>query len=157
METLVGWYLFSAFAGSVLIVISVYSLVATRLKVATLKKKIMELEQYIDAVDSRLRLARELNSGDTKAIVEVRTQVARLADLTHRVEERLRDGNPLAIWPAKLFTNGEINQAVRETIHATISTDGNIATIIPSTNSNVIDFPSITTKAPTLTFKQNDN
>jgi len=78
METLAAWYLLAAFAGSVIIVISVYNLVATKLKLAKLKKQIRELQEHVDAVDSRLQLARELNSGDSLAISEVRAEVARL-------------------------------------------------------------------------------
>src|SRR5262249_26710505 len=78
MGTLVGWYLLAAFAGSVIVVISIYNLVATKLKLATLKRKFGELQEYVDAVEARLQLARELNAGDAKAISEVRAEVARL-------------------------------------------------------------------------------
>ena len=80
MGTLVWWYLLGAFAGSAIILLSVYNLVATKLKLATLKKQVRELQEHVDAVEHRLQLAPELNSGDTKAIADVRTEVARLPE-----------------------------------------------------------------------------
>jgi len=106
MGMLVGWYLLAAFAGSVIVVVSVYNLVAIKLKLAKFKRKIGELQEYVDAVEARLQLARELNAGDA----EVRTEIARLREKIGVNAEPAVDQTLLKEVEALAITNSTTDQ-----------------------------------------------
>ena len=63
---------------------------AFKIKLAKTKKEMRGLRAYTDAVESRLRLARELNAGDAKAIAEIRTEVDGLRQLIKAKARRSR-------------------------------------------------------------------
>jgi hypothetical protein len=56
-------------------------IVASEIRRLKLEKKIRGLKSYADGVDFRLKLAREANRGDAKAIADIRTEIDGLRQL----------------------------------------------------------------------------